>query len=93
MIHILIVDLLVTCKTEEPKVAPIEEPKVAPMKEPEYCRWKQAFNGTCSERGSPRTICFFDFLVHEVQEKGLRTAIVLLSVFVNVQLFAINNTY
>ncbi|KAL9840209.1 putative defensin-like protein 243 [Arabidopsis thaliana] len=32
-----------------------------PMKEPEYCRWTNAFNGTCSDRGNPQTMCFFDF--------------------------------
>ncbi|CAA0358077.1 unnamed protein product [Arabidopsis thaliana] len=31
---------------EESNVAPTEEP----MKEPEYCRWTNAFNGTCSDR-------------------------------------------
>ncbi|VYS52078.1 unnamed protein product [Arabidopsis thaliana] len=33
-----------------------------PMKEPEYCRWTNAFNGTCSDRGNPQTMCFSDFL-------------------------------
>ncbi|CAA0395384.1 unnamed protein product [Arabidopsis thaliana] len=55
---------------EEPKVAPTEELMFAPTEElmfapsnqPRYCRSRQVFDGSCTDRGSPRTTCFLDFL-------------------------------
>ncbi|KAG7547427.1 Plant self-incompatibility response [Arabidopsis suecica] len=47
---------------EEPTVAPTEELMFAPMNEPKYCRSRQVFDGSCTDRGSPRMTCFLDFL-------------------------------
>ncbi|CAN8231937.1 unnamed protein product [Cochlearia groenlandica] len=39
-----------------------EEPSMAPTSEPVWCPSKQLFSGSCTEKGSPRTTCFLDFL-------------------------------
>ncbi|ESQ55918.1 hypothetical protein EUTSA_v10027327mg [Eutrema salsugineum] len=39
-----------------------EEPSVAATQEPVYCRSRQVFSGSCTDKGSPRTTCLLDFL-------------------------------
>ncbi|KAF3534162.1 hypothetical protein F2Q69_00034522, partial [Brassica cretica] len=55
---------------------------------------KQLFSGSCTDKkGSPRTTCFIDFRLHEVQVRCLRIIVALLNpktcVFVNVKFVAV----
>ncbi|EOA17999.1 hypothetical protein CARUB_v10006434mg [Capsella rubella] len=49
--------LLPIHSSQEESVVP---PK--PINQPAYHRAKQIFNGSCTDRGSPKTTCFLDFL-------------------------------
>ncbi|KAL1219572.1 Defensin-like protein [Cardamine amara subsp. amara] len=39
-----------------------EEPNAAPTDEPRYCLAKYEFGGSCTDRGSPSTTCYQNFV-------------------------------